>query len=136
MYLDFEPKGAFLGLPPRKEPQAWLDRLANWPNFVVLVEERIVGHSVLCWQGDLGEVAVFVHQDYRGTGLGKRLLTEVINEARRRGLRRVWGTTETDNIPMLRLAFSLGFSPGEDAGEFYLDLAPPLPPEPGPYSAT
>lgn len=122
MYLDFEPKGTSLGLPPRKEPQRWLDRLTKYPNFVVLDEGRVIGHAVLCPAGDIGEVAVFVHQDFRSRGLGKRLLSEVINEAQRLGLRRVWGTTETDNVPMLRLAFSLGFLPGKESGEFYLDL--------------
>ncbi len=122
MYLSFEPKGASLGLPPRKEPQGWLDGLATRPNFVICVDGRIVGHGVICPEDSSGEVAVFIHQDYRGRGLGKRLLGQLISEARRVGLRRVWGITEYDNVPMLRLAYSLGFVRGSDPREFYLDL--------------
>lgn len=122
-YRDFEPKGASLGLPPRKDAERWLEALRAYPNFVVLKKGRIVAHAVLCPDGDAGEVAVFVGQEYRGRGLGKWLLTELVHEARRHGLRRVWGMTELDNVPMLRLAHSLGFVPGEDPYEFTLDLA-------------
>lgn len=122
MYLCFEPKGACLGLPPRKEPQFWLENLSVFPNFVVVAGDRIVAHAALCDNGESGEVAVFVHQDYRGKKLGKRLLAALVEEARRKGLKKIWGTTELDNVPMLRLAHSLGFSPGRDPREFSLSL--------------
>jgi L-amino acid N-acyltransferase YncA len=122
MYDDFEPKGACMGLPPRREPQRWLDELAPYPNFVVMDGERIVAHAALCPEGETGEVAVFVHQDYRTRGLGKKLLCELIAEARVIGLKRVWGMTEWDNVPMLRLAHSLGFKSAADPREFFLEL--------------
>lgn len=122
MFLSFEPKGAALGLPPRKDIESWLDRLSVYPNFLALVEGRVVGHAVLCLEADSGEVAVFVHQDYRGLGLGVKLLSELLDEARRRGLRHVWGVTDPDNVPMLRLARFLGFLPGKERGEFCLRL--------------
>ncbi|HET7840252.1 MAG TPA: GNAT family N-acetyltransferase, partial [Terriglobia bacterium] len=74
MYVNFDPKGAALGLPPRKEPARWIDSLSEFPNFVVKIAGRIVGHAVLCIEGDSGETAVFVHQDWRGRGIGKMLL--------------------------------------------------------------
>ncbi len=122
MYVSFEPKGASLGLPPRGDPAAWVHSLQDSPNFLVEVDGRIVGHSVLCPEGDSGEVAVFVHQDFRGKGLGKMLLGEVLTEAKRLGLKRVWGITEPDNVAMLRLAHSLGFRSGNDLSEFHLNL--------------
>lgn len=122
MYRSFEPKGAALGLPPRKDPEAWLDQLAEYRNFVVFLDGQLAGHAVLCPHDLTGEVGVFVHQDYRSRGLGKLLLGELISEARRLGLESIWGIAETDNLHMLRLAFRLGFLPGEHAGEFYLDL--------------
>ncbi len=122
MYLIFDPKGAALGLPPRKEPERWIDSLSEFPNFVVKVAGRIVGHAVLCIEGDSGETAVFVHQDWRGRGIGKTLLKELIEEGRRHNLRRVWGMAAPDNFVMLRLADSLGFVSGSDPGVFHLDL--------------
>lgn len=123
MYVDFDPKGAALGLPPRKDPETWLASLGEFPNFMVRATGRIVAHAVLCIEGDAGETAIFVHQDWRGRGIGKMLLQELIAEGRRQGLRRVWGMAAPDNFVMLRLADSLGFAPGKDPGVFHLDLA-------------
>ena len=122
MYRAFEPKGASLGLPPRSNPERWLDALSRYPNLLARVEGRVAGHAVLCPCGNSGEVAVFIHQDFRGRGLGKRLLGRLIEEARQLGLRHVWGTTELDNVPMLRLAHRLGFRTGKDPATFSLDL--------------
>jgi GNAT superfamily N-acetyltransferase len=122
MYLSFDPKGLALGLPPRKDPARWLESLSSFPNFVVKVNDRIVGHAVLCIEGDTGETAVFVHQDWRGHGIGKVLLKALIAEGRRQHLRRVWGMAAPDNFVMLRLADSLGFDAGSDPGVFRLDL--------------
>ncbi len=121
MYREFEPKGAALGLPPLREEQTerWLDRLAPFPNVLLWSDERVVGHGAICPDGDSAEVAVFVHQDYRGLGFGRRLLNELTGLAMQLGLRRVWGIAETDNVPMLRLAYSCGFIPGDEMGEFY-----------------
>ncbi|MGH9804189.1 MAG: GNAT family N-acetyltransferase [Candidatus Acidiferrales bacterium] len=121
-YRGFEPKGASLGLPPHKKPERWLATLAPFPNFLVFSKGKIVAHAVLCPEGDAGEVAVFVGQEHRGRGLGRCLMSELVEEARRLGLRRVWGLTEFDNIPMRRLARSLGFVAGKDPYEFTLDL--------------
>ena len=122
MYESFEPKGAALGLPPRANPESWLDGLSAFPNFVMLIDGRIAGHAVVCPEGDSAEVAVFVHQDYRSRGLGKILLAALVEEARRVGLHRVWGTTNLENVPMLRLAHSLGFVTGADPEIFTLVL--------------
>ena len=122
MYESFEPKGAALGLPPRANAEGWLNNISSFPNFVALVDGRIAGHAVVCAEGDSAEVAVFVHQDYRSRGLGKVLLTALVEEARRMGLRRVWGTTNLENVPMLRLAHSLGFVTGADPEIFTLTL--------------
>lgn len=121
-YRFFEPKGASLGLPPHKEPEPWLEALSGYPNFIMRRQGAIVAHAVLCAEGEEGEVAVFVGEGYRGRGLGRCLLSVLVAEARRLGLRRVWGLTEFDNIPMLRLAHSLGFVAAEDSYEFTLDL--------------
>lgn len=121
-YEEFEPRPASLGLPPRTRVEGWLEGLAGSPNFVAEREGRLVGHAVLCPEGERGEVAVFVHQGYRNQGIGRQLLTALVEEGRRRKLRRLWGVTELDNLPMLRLAHSLGFVAGTDLATFHLDL--------------
>jgi len=121
MYREFEPKADALGLPPLREDdtERWLDRLAPYPNFLAWSGQKVVGHAAICSDGDSAEVAVFVHQDYRERGIGRQLMNELIAEARRTGIHRIWGIAAADNIPMLRLAYSCGFIPGEEMGEFY-----------------
>ena len=124
LYRGFEPKAEALGLPPLREEdtRAWLASIAAFPNFVARSGDRLIGHAVVCPERDTGEVAVFVHQDFRGQGAGRMLLSELVAEASRLGLRRIWGIAAADNVPMLRLAHSCGFLPGEELGEFYLLL--------------
>ena len=127
MYDSFEPKGAALGLPPRANPERWLEDVSAFPNFVVSCEGRIVGHGIVCPDDDTAEVAVFVHQSQRSRGLGKWLLSALVDEARSLGLRRIWGTTDLENVPMLRLAHSLGFITGADPEVFTLELPAAVP---------
>jgi L-amino acid N-acyltransferase YncA len=122
MYESFEPKGGAMGLPPRANPERWLADVSAFPNFLVSREGNIVGHALVCPEGDSAEVAVFVHQSHRGIGLGKWLLSALVDEARNLGLRRIWGTTDLENVPMLRLAHSLGFKTGADPEVFALEL--------------
>lgn len=122
MYESFEPRPASLGLPPRVRIDEWLDRLAPSPNFLAFSCDQLVGHAVLCPDGDTAEVAVFVHQDYRNRGIGHLLLETLVEQARQAGMHRVWGMTELDNIPMLRLAKSLGFTQEKDPCMFAMEL--------------
>jgi GNAT superfamily N-acetyltransferase len=114
MYREFEPKGACLGLPPHKNHAAWLEHLGSYVNFLAKAGGKVVGHGVLCPEGYTAEIAIFVHQDFRGRGIGRKLVKELIGEAQRLGVRRVWGLTESDNIPMLRLLRQFGFQPSHD----------------------
>ena len=124
MYHEFEPRGEALGLPPRNDADTanWLRTLSDCMNFLLRDGEQVVGHGVLCPFEDTAEVAVFIHQDYRGRGAGRMLLENLIDEAKRLGSRRVWGIAQPENLPMLRLARSCGFVMGREPGEFYLLL--------------
>lgn len=122
MYEEFNPRPASLGLPPRVRIDEWLERLATSANFLAFVDGKLVGHAVLCAEDGTGEVAVFVHQNYRGQGIGRQLLTTLVEEGRRLGLRRVWGMTELDNVPMLALAQAVGFLPDNEPGMFRMEL--------------
>lgn len=122
MYESFEPRPASLGLPPRVHLDEWLDRLAASSNFLAFAGEKLAGHAILCADSDSAEVAVFVHQDFRGHGIGRCLLETLVGQARQTGLHSVWGMTELDNIPMLRLARALGFTQEKDPSVFRMDL--------------
>lgn len=68
-----------------------------------------VAHLVSDPYGEEAEFAVLVHHDHTGTGLGHRLMDELLAHARRQGLRRVHGDVLRENQPMLQLARRMGF---------------------------
>jgi acetyltransferase len=92
---------------------------------------RQVGVARYVKQGcsDEAEFAIVLSDDWQGRGLGRVLLSSLITEARQRGVRRIIGTTMSENDGMLALARKLGFSTaiGEVASEtnLTLDLVPP-----------
>ncbi|NJD87045.1 MAG: GNAT family N-acetyltransferase [Betaproteobacteria bacterium] len=78
--------------------------------------------------GDDCEFAISVVDDWAGAGLGRVLMTALVDAARRRGLREMTGFVLAENAPMLRLAGRLGFAVRRDPDDFSqctcrLDLA-------------
>ena len=63
------------------------------------------------------EFALVVADSWQGRGIGSRLLAKLIEAARRRGVKRLYGDILAMNRPMLALATKLGFKLGrhEDA---------------------
>lgn len=115
MYRSFEPKRGAQGLPPA-EPRAitrWLDRiLASGIHFLALLDGRVVGHLMLVpMNGDSWELANFVHQSARNRGIGTTLNRTAVEEAGRRGARRVWLSVEPSNRAALRSYARAGFRP-------------------------
>ena len=58
---------------------------------------------------DRAEFGLLVSHYIAGQGLGRRMLSRLIEWSRREGLRTLWGDTLEDNLPMLRVADTLGF---------------------------
>jgi acetyltransferase len=73
---------------------------------------------------DEAEFAIVLSDDWQGRGLGGILLSSLIAEARQRGVRRLIGTTMSENSGMLALARKLGFRAaiGDVASETNLTL--------------
>lgn len=55
------------------------------------------------------EFGLLVSHYIAGQGLGRRLLQRLIEWCRRQSVQLLWGDVMEDNLPMLRLAESLGF---------------------------
>jgi acetyltransferase len=75
------------------------------------------------------EFAIVLSDDWQGRGLGTRLLRSLLIAAKIDGVRRVVGTTLSENRAMLAVARKLGFSLSADPGSatitnLTLDLAP------------
>lgn len=63
---------------------------------------------------DAAEFAIVLSDEWQGRGLGRRLLADLIAAAKQRGVRRLFGTTLSENKAMLALAQSLGFAVATD----------------------
>ena len=103
LYAKFEPKGAFMGLPPVSlhDTETWLHGLCNdCEQFVIELGDRIVGHSFLRVAPDKpeAEMGIFIHQDFRGLGLGRTLLLGMLNYGcKQLHLSRVWVKIDNSN---------------------------------------
>jgi acetyltransferase len=108
-----------------------LNPLREWA--VVLVddhgaEEQIVAEGRLCLCAERGraEFALVVAEGWQGRGIGRRVVRALIDAAAQRGLQRLHGDVLAENLPMLALMQSLGFTamPEDDGWRFERDLAP------------
>lgn len=85
LYARFEPKEVYDGQPPLAlaDIETWLKEFLHddFVQFVVEIGDRIVGHSVLHLSRDRteAELMLFVHQEFRGLGLGRALFLGTLN---------------------------------------------------------
>jgi acetyltransferase len=72
---------------------------------------ELVGSAMLACDAKMatGEIAVSIHRDYRGKGLGWTLLDILADEAQRRGLKRVISIEDRDNHAAIELEREKGF---------------------------
>lgn len=118
MYLTFEPRAAYQGLPPFKEPvtSRWLFGLVRNPNnsnFVLCLSSEIIGHaSLVNYPNQVGqeEIIIFIHQCYQHRGWGRELFLAVMHWAcHYLKLKQVWLTVEWNNVKARRLYNGIGF---------------------------
>lgn len=78
---------------------------------------RAIGTLIADPDGRRAEFALLVHQDCARRGLGRHLLGEFIDHARRQGIEMVWGIVLAENHDMLALARAMGFVARADPDE-------------------
>ncbi|MCK8783680.1 bifunctional acetate--CoA ligase family protein/GNAT family N-acetyltransferase [Roseomonas sp. NAR14] len=106
--IDYDREMAFVALEPGQGGE-------------ILGTVRIV----ITPDGEAGEYAVMVRSDLKGIGLGYRLMLVMLDFARQRGLRHVYGDVLRENTTMLRMARNLGGKIGrseEDEGIAKVDF--------------
>jgi len=114
MYDVFRPKGVFQGMPPRNRATRiqWIDNLiANGENALAWLEDSVIGHVAII--ADLSKVdaeyLIFVDQNSRGMGVGKKLTRKIIERARQLALARIWLTVDAYNFRGIKLYKRFGF---------------------------
>lgn len=112
MYADFEAEDRAQGIPPVGERRIdrWLESLTEGLSVVAWHDAAAVGHAVLMPMDDgRHELSVFVHPDYRGAGIGTRLLRALFGLGRQRGVETVWLSVQRSNRAARHLYQSVGF---------------------------
>jgi len=124
MYDAFESGDRAQGIPPANPRRRgeWLDRLREGIEVVAYHDGRAVGHGILLDGGPGHELALFVHPDYRGAGVGTELVRALLGEGRAAGVERVWLSVERTNRPAVSLYRGAGFEP-TDSGLGELEMA-------------
>jgi RimJ/RimL family protein N-acetyltransferase len=87
----------------------------NYPLEIAVADKRVVGWCDICPSpqeifSHSGRLGMGVHPEYRGQGVGRRLIAAALEKARRRGLERIELDVFADNVPARRLYESVGFT--------------------------
>lgn len=127
MYEAFDPADRAQGIPPtgRDRIESWLETLTETDavNVVARHGGDVVGHATLVPDGaGAYELAIFVHQDYQGAGIGSRLIRHLLGAGAESGVERVWLTVERWNAPALVLYEDVGFERTSD-DHFELEMS-------------
>jgi ribosomal protein S18 acetylase RimI-like enzyme len=78
-------------------------------NVVAWHGDRAVGHATLVPDDGAFELAIFVHQDYQGAGVGTETIRTLLGHGAAEGVERVWLTVERWNRAAVSLYESQGF---------------------------
>lgn len=111
-YRSFDPSLRENDIPPGTEPtiRTWLDQLVAGHSVVAWHGTNAVGQVVLVPDPKRGhELAIFVHQHYRRSGVGARLVAAVLAIAADERIERMGLLTTKDDRAMLGLAHRSGF---------------------------
>lgn len=95
----------------------WCQNIDMGRNLALLAlqPDRIIGCATLHqqlggWKRHVGRVSVIVHPQYRNRGLGRALVSEVVELAGRVGLERVEAEFLADQLTAIKLFGVMGFS--------------------------
>lgn len=125
MYDEFDPADRAQGIPPsgEKRIREWLETLADGLNVIAWHDERVAGHATLVPDGNGAyELAIFVHQDYQGAGIGTQLMHALLGHAKRNGVEKVWLTVERWNRAAVNLYQETGFMTS-DSQSFEMEMS-------------
>ncbi len=111
----------------RPYPSSYLETLAHLSPetfLVVSLNGCIVGYSASVLRGSEGHIiSIAVHPNYRGIGIGEKLLMKSIKRLKDLGAKRVILEVKVDNIRALKLYQKLGFKIVKTLKNYYWDGA-------------
>jgi RimJ/RimL family protein N-acetyltransferase len=114
MYLAFQPRNCFQGLPPLKDAVCaqWVrDMLRTGVNVVALSEsDHIIGHTGLFpVNHQKCELLVVVCPEFQNVGIGTELVRSCIDLADELGFQRIWLPVDATNVRARHVYRKCGF---------------------------
>ena len=116
MYAQLSEESLRWSMPPynRERIERWSSNLDNSIIIVAAEKDRIAGHLQISIGTSppfraIGDLFIYIHQEYQNVGLGAALMTEGLRLAQARHLHRVELTVVADNHPALNLYEKIGF---------------------------
>lgn len=83
--------------------------------YVLFIEDTVVGWAALtpvssrCVYAGVSEVSVYIHEDFRGKGIGKMLLLKLISETEKENIWTLQAGIFPENLSSIALHEKLGF---------------------------
>ena len=114
MYLAFQPRGSFQGLPPLKDEVCvkWVREMLATGVHVVAIDQRacLIGHTGLFpINPQKCEMLVVVCPDYQNLGIGTQLVRSCIELAGELGFQRIWLPVDATNVRARHIYRKCGF---------------------------
>jgi phosphinothricin acetyltransferase len=95
--------------------EQWNDSHLKIGRLVAVVDNKIAGWIALspvssrCVYGGVAEISVYVHEDYRKKGIGKKLLKDAISESEQNDIWTLQAGVFRENIGSIELHKKIGF---------------------------
>ena len=116
MYGSMSPETLRWGMPPydRTRIERWTSNPTNTINLLARSEARVVGHLQMfsmpySRRKGVGELFIYIHQDFQNVGLGTVMMKKAIELARERGLHRLGLSVVADNHRAIKVYEKVGF---------------------------
>ena len=116
MYASLSQESLKWSLPPynRGRIERWTSDLENSIILLAVDGRKVAGHLQISISTrsrfvGIGDLFIYLHQDYQNVGLGRVLMKEALAQARRRRLHRIELTVVADNERGIHLYEKAGF---------------------------
>jgi putative acetyltransferase len=116
MFASLSPKALqYSGAPYTMEIiERWINNLENMIAFVAEYAGKIVGYAIVYRsphrsRKGIGDLAIYLHQDFHRVGLGTAMTERLLEQARKDGMHKIQLSVVADNLPAIRLYEKFGF---------------------------
>ena len=116
LFASMSAKALEWGNPPYTDEvvDRWISNLENMIALVAVYDKRIVGYGMISKgtrerRKGVGDLAMYLHQDFQNSGLGTAVLSRLVNLAKKEGMHRIGLDVVADNSIAIHLYEKFGF---------------------------